>query len=84
VFENLESLRLAVLEKGQETKDRLKIPADIVTKAPEGMLRLQMRQDFQRQYKLYDALAMWLEQGYLWSDVENAYLALLAKACLAD
>ena len=50
--------------------------------APKGMLQLQMLKDFQKSYKFYDALAMWLGQSQFWNDSENDYLVSLAETYL--
>ena len=82
--EKIENLRWKVLEKGQRTKDKRKIPFSLLLETPEGLLRFQMLEDFARQYKFYDALAMWLGQKHLWSESENYYLIWLAEGYLAE
>ena len=79
----LEDLRWKVLEQGKKSKDRLKVSLKCVLRAPEGILKVQMLEDFKRQYKFYDALAMWIGQRQFWSDKENAFLLSLAEEYLA-
>ena len=81
--EKIENLYWAALEKGQRSRDKMKVSFDVAIEAPKGMLQLQMLWDFQRQYKFYDALAMWLGQSQFWNDLENGYLILLAETYLA-
>jgi len=80
--EKIDSLRWEVLEKGQKNRDKVKVSFYVVQEAPDGILKIQMIKDFQRSYKFYDALAMWLGQSQFWNDSENNYLVSLAKTYL--
>lgn len=82
--EKMENLRWKVLEKGQKTRDKAKIALGVIEKTPDGILKLQMLKDFQKSYKFYDALTMWLGQSQYWSDSENDYLVSLAETYLNE
>lgn len=81
-MQDFAELQKQVIEKGEESKDRTKIPLRICKECPhDGHLDLQIAYDIQTGYVYFDALAMWLGQAQdgVWNKEEQDYLIELAK-----
>ena len=87
-----ENLRVKVIEKGQDTRDRRKIEEvlrdlDLNLEFNRILDRdlnfsIQASRDIRAQYKFYDALGMWLGQNSFWTEETKSFLLKIASAYL--
>jgi hypothetical protein len=67
----IDILRISVITKGQSSKDKrivTQVIKNIQRTISSGNLMHQVLRDVRRQYKFYDALAMWLGQSEYWTE----------------
>ena len=87
VANEMETLRMAIVSKGQSTKDKRKVHEVITKKMRQHasiVLYEQITRDMRAQYKYYDALGMWLGQANCWDDQDRDLLKRAGKDYLED